>query len=51
MIKAYKAGYPGNGKPLPDGAKMAKVHWTPKKNRALPAHRRCRARCMTSTSW
>ena len=25
MINAYKAGIPGNGKPFPDGAKMAKV--------------------------
>ena len=32
MINAYRAGYPGNGKPFPDGAKMAKVHWTPKPN-------------------
>jgi hypothetical protein len=31
MIKAYKAGVPGNGKPFPDGSKMAKVHWIPKK--------------------
>ena len=23
MIDAYKAGIPGNGKPFPDGAKMA----------------------------
>jgi len=30
MIEAYKAGAPGNGKPFPDGAKMAKVHWNPK---------------------
>ena len=27
MIGAYKAGIPGNGKPFPDGAKMAKIHW------------------------
>src|SRR5580704_6467457 len=27
MIAAYKAGIPGNGKPFPDGAKMAKIHW------------------------
>jgi mono/diheme cytochrome c family protein len=27
MIDAFKAGIPGNGKPFPDGAKMAKVHW------------------------
>jgi hypothetical protein len=36
MIDAYKAGIPGNGKPFPDGAKMAKVHWNPKKNEAQP---------------
>jgi mono/diheme cytochrome c family protein len=27
MIEAFKAGIPANGKPFPDGAKMAKVHW------------------------
>ena len=32
MIDAYKAGIPGNGKPFPDGAKMAKVHWNGKVN-------------------
>src|SRR5512139_3238042 len=26
MIDAYRAGIPGNGKPFPDGAKMAKIH-------------------------
>ena len=31
MIGAYKAGIPGNGKPFPDGAKMAKIHWNAKK--------------------
>jgi hypothetical protein len=36
MINAYKAGIPGNGKPFPDGARMAKVHWLPKKNEAAP---------------
>ena len=30
MIDAFKAGIPGNGKPFPDGAKMAKVHWNAK---------------------
>jgi len=30
MIDAYKEGVPANGKPFPDGARMAKVHWTPK---------------------
>jgi hypothetical protein len=29
MIDAYKAGIPDNGKPFPDGAKMAKIHWKP----------------------
>jgi hypothetical protein len=32
MMNAYRAGFPGNGKPAPDGAKMAKVHWAPKPN-------------------
>ena len=36
MIDAYKAGVPGNGKPFPDGAKMAKIHWTPKMNQYFP---------------
>ena len=36
MIEAYQAGIPGNGKPVPDGAKMAKVHWTPKPNEFFP---------------
>ncbi len=36
MIKAYQAGIPGNGKPFPDGAKMAKIHWKPKQLDALP---------------
>ena len=31
MIEAYKAGIPGNGKPFPDGAKMAKTHWMAQK--------------------
>src|SRR5581483_2256441 len=36
MIEAYRAGIPGNGKPFPDGAKMAKIHWTPKMNQYFP---------------
>lgn len=36
MIKAYEAGIPFNGKPVPDGAKMAKIHWVPKKNQYFP---------------
>src|SRR5882724_3579886 len=37
MIKAYLAGVPGNGKPFPDGARMAKIHWNPKKMETFPA--------------
>jgi hypothetical protein len=36
MVDAYKAGVPGNGKPFPDGAKMAKIHWNPKTNETEP---------------
>jgi hypothetical protein len=36
MIEAYKSGMPGNGKPFPDGAKMAKIHWNPKQHELFP---------------
>ena len=36
MIKAYRSGAPGNGQPIPDGAKLAKIHWNPKKNQFFP---------------
>src|SRR5262245_41648897 len=36
MIEAYQAGIPANGKPVPDGAKMAKIHWAPKQNQFFP---------------
>jgi len=36
MIGAYRAGIPGNGTPVPDGAKMAKIHWTQKQNEFFP---------------
>jgi Cytochrome P460 len=36
MINAYRTGIPANGKAVPDGAKMAKVHWTPKQNEFFP---------------
>ena len=36
MIKAYQSGVPANGKPFPDGAKMAKIHWNPKKLETFP---------------
>src|SRR5499427_4383761 len=36
MIDAYKAGIPGNGQPFPDGSKMAKLQWKPKKSTEAP---------------
>jgi hypothetical protein len=36
MIMAYQSGIPANGKPFPDGSKMAKIHWNPKKLETLP---------------
>ena len=32
MIAAYKSGIPGNGQPFPDGSKVAKLQWKPKKS-------------------
>ena len=37
MIQAYQKGIPGDGKPFPDGSKMAKIHWNPKKLETFPA--------------
>jgi hypothetical protein len=45
IIAAFQAGVPGNGKPFPDGSKMAKIHWRP------PLQHLCRTPCMTSISW
>jgi len=36
MIEAYRAGVPGNGKPFPDGSKMAKIHWKAKRSAEAP---------------
>jgi cytochrome P460 len=36
MIEAYKSGIPGNGKPFPDGSKIAKIQWIPKKSAEAP---------------
>ena len=36
MIKAYKAGIPGSGKPFPEGSKIAKLQWKPKKGTEAP---------------
>src|ERR1700748_2544514 len=36
MIKAYKAGIPGNGQPFPQGSKIAKLQWSFKKSTEAP---------------
>jgi hypothetical protein len=36
MIEAYQAGVPGNGKPFPDGSKIAKIHWKRQKSAEAP---------------
>jgi len=36
MIQAYQTGFPANGQLIPDGAKMAKIHWIPKPNQFFP---------------
>jgi len=37
MIEAYRAGFPGNGKPVPDGARLAKIHWKTETSADAPA--------------
>jgi hypothetical protein len=32
MIKAYKAGVPGNAQPFPEGSMIVKLQWKPKKS-------------------
>ena len=36
MIDAYKAGIPDNGKPFPEGSKIAKIEWKLKKMAESP---------------
>ena len=36
MINAYKAGIPGNSQPFPDGSKIVKLQWKPKKSTEAP---------------
>ena len=36
IISAFKSGIPGNGKPFPDGARMAKIHWNAKVMQDVP---------------
>ena len=36
MIKAYKAGVPGNGQAFPQGSMIVKLQWKPKKSTEAP---------------
>jgi Cytochrome P460 len=36
MINAYKAGAPANGQTFPDGSKIVKLQWKPKKSTEAP---------------
>ena len=36
MIKAFKAGVPGNGRPFPQGSMIVKLQWKPKKSTDAP---------------
>src|ERR1700682_3543479 len=36
MIEAYKAGVADNGQPFPDGSKIVKLQWKPKKSTEAP---------------
>jgi Cytochrome P460 len=36
MIEAYKSGVPGNGQPFPEGSKIVKLQWKPKKSTEAP---------------
>jgi len=36
MMEAYRSGVPGNGKPFPDGSKIAKIEWSSKKSTESP---------------
>jgi Cytochrome P460 len=36
MIEAFKAGTPGNGQAFPDGSRIAKLQWKPKKSTEAP---------------
>ncbi len=37
MIEAYRAGIPDNGKPFPEGSKIAKIHWKPTESKDSPS--------------
>jgi hypothetical protein len=51
-IDVYRAGVPGNGKPFPDGSKIAKIAWKQKKSTEAPDPTRwCRMPCSAWVSW
>ena len=37
MIEAYRSGIPENGKPFPEGSKIAKIHWKPTQSKESPS--------------
>ena len=51
MIEAFKAGVPGNGQPFPDGSKVAKLQWKPKKSTEAPSPSTCRTSLHRLSSW
>ena len=44
MIKAYKAGVPGNGQPFPDGSMIVKLQWEAEEEHGGPVRRGCARR-------
>jgi hypothetical protein len=36
MVKAYKEGIPGSGRPFPQGSMIVKLQWKPKKSMEAP---------------
>ena len=36
MVRAYKDGVPGNGRPFPQGSMIVKLQWKPKKSTEAP---------------
>ena len=51
MINAHKAGVPGNGQPFPEGSKIAKLQWKPKKSTEAPSSWMCRTYSPRPSSW
>ena len=50
MIAAFESGLPAEGKKIPDGARMVKIHWNSKKHADFPAAT-IPIPCTTSTLW